>query len=234
MPDGHKPIGVLMLDTHFPRPVGDIGNPATFAGPVIYVRIPMATVATVVTGQPLPADIRATFLKAARNLVDRGAGLITTSCGFLSVLQDEMSAGLPVPVVTSALCLMPPLRAHLGPHATIGIITFDADNLTRRHIPDAGPYVVEGLQKDGELYSVIAGDRSSLDEARAGADTLAALGRLLASAPDTTAIVLECTNLPPYRPAIEAMTRVPVFDIRDAIAMTQGELGYGLTTAPEQ
>ena len=31
-----RPIGVLMLDTRFPRPPGDIGNPATFDFPFLY------------------------------------------------------------------------------------------------------------------------------------------------------------------------------------------------------
>ena len=218
MTEGQNPIGVLMLDTNFPRPIGDIGNPATFAGTVIYSRIPSATVARVVTAQPLPADLRATFRAEALELVKGGAGLITTSCGFLSVLQNELSASLPVPVVTSALCLLPRLRARLGASSTIGIVTFDAGRLTHVHIPDPGPFVVQGLARDGELYNVIVKDRAKLDLAKAELETTAAVGRLLDKAPDAKAIVLECTNLPPYRPAIERMTDIPVYDIRDAIA----------------
>ncbi|HTE36138.1 MAG TPA: hypothetical protein VK630_06300 [Reyranella sp.] len=31
-----KPLGILMLDTRFPRIEGDIGNPASFDFPVIF------------------------------------------------------------------------------------------------------------------------------------------------------------------------------------------------------
>jgi hypothetical protein len=35
-PAHRAPLGILMLETRFPRPLGDIGNPASFAHPVRY------------------------------------------------------------------------------------------------------------------------------------------------------------------------------------------------------
>ena len=32
-------LGVIMLQTRFPRPLGDIGNPDTFRGTAIYERV---------------------------------------------------------------------------------------------------------------------------------------------------------------------------------------------------
>lgn len=215
-----KPLGVLMLDTAFPRPLGDIGNPATFAGKVLYHTVPAATVSAVVAREPLPRTVCDEFKQGAARLVGQGAGLITTSCGFLSAIQDDLAVILPVPVVTSALCLMPLLRLKFGKDAVIGIVTFDDACLGPQHVRDPGPYVVEGLDKAGELYCVIRNDLTALDEAKARDDALAAVARLLARAPDVSAIVLECTNLPPYRDALEATTGVPIYDIRDAIAAT--------------
>jgi Asp/Glu/hydantoin racemase len=37
--------------------------------------------------------------------------------------------------------------------------------------------------------------------------------RLITEAPDVGAIVLECTNLPPYARAIQRATKRPIFDI---------------------
>ena len=41
-------VGVLMLDTRFPCPPGDVGNPATFDFPLRYHRVPAASPARVV------------------------------------------------------------------------------------------------------------------------------------------------------------------------------------------
>ena len=41
-------LGILMLNTRFPRPPGDIGNPETWPFPVLYQVIEAATVDRVV------------------------------------------------------------------------------------------------------------------------------------------------------------------------------------------
>ena len=75
-------IGVLMLETHFPRPVGDVGHPQTFANlglRAIYQVLPGASPQRVVS--PDDPGLLDEFIAAARDLVARGATLITTSCG---------------------------------------------------------------------------------------------------------------------------------------------------------
>ena len=43
--------------------------------------------------------------------------------------------------------------------------------------------------------------------------TVAAAQRLIARHPEVAAIVLECTNMPPYADAVRAATGLPVHDI---------------------
>jgi len=52
-----------------------------------------------------------------------------------------------------------------------------------------------------------------LDPGRAEADVVAAGQELLAAAPDIKAIVVECTNLPPYCAALARSTGLQVHDI---------------------
>ncbi len=94
----HTVLGVLMLDTNFPRPVGDIGNPASFDHPVIYRRLPGAIVSRIVTDRPLADELVDHFIEQARALEKDGATLITTSCGFLFPLQSRIQAAVSVPV----------------------------------------------------------------------------------------------------------------------------------------
>jgi len=156
-------LGVLMLDTSFPRPVGDIGNPASFDHPVIYRKLPDAIVSRVVTNSALPDDLVELIIAEAKALQSEGATIITTSCGFLSPLQQQIQTTVSVPVITSALWMLPVLRAQVGQEATIGIVTFDASRLSPHHVPDTGPLAVEGLQPDDHLYQVISRDLPDLD-----------------------------------------------------------------------
>jgi hypothetical protein len=56
-----------------------------------------------------------------------------------------------------------------------------------------------------------------MDVALAEQDILEAGRDLLARHPDVGAIVLECTNMPPYAAALQAQTGLPVYDIYSMI-----------------
>ncbi|MEC4688215.1 MAG: aspartate/glutamate racemase family protein, partial [Nitrospirota bacterium] len=102
-----------MLNTRFPRPPGDIGNPETWPFPVRYEVVEPATVGRVVTADP-PVDLLlAPFVAAGERLVAAGARAITTSCGFLALFQAELTQALPVPVMTSSLIQVPMVQASL-------------------------------------------------------------------------------------------------------------------------
>ncbi len=50
--------------------------------------------------------------------------------------------------------------------------------------------------------------------------------------PEIGAIVLECTNMPPYRADIQALTGVPVFDITTLVRMVHEAVRHGLAPRP--
>src|SRR5947207_14562902 len=83
-------VGILMLDTRFPRIPGDMGNATTFPFPVRYHRGQGANPDLVVRRAAegwLPA-----FVDVARPLERKDAGAVTTSCGFPVILQREPAA----------------------------------------------------------------------------------------------------------------------------------------------
>ena len=91
-------LGILMLDTRFPRPPGDIGNPATFAQigiPVRYASVRGASPQRIVR-QADPA-LLTPFIDAGRDLVQQGARILSTSCGFLALWQQQLEQALAVP-----------------------------------------------------------------------------------------------------------------------------------------
>src|SRR5688500_16485638 len=94
-------VGILMLETKWPRVPGDTGHAATWPFPVLYKVVKGATARVVVheKGRGLgPA-----FLEAAAELVREGADGITTTGGFLSIFQKELAAHAGVPVASSSL-----------------------------------------------------------------------------------------------------------------------------------
>lgn len=203
-------LGVLMLDTRFPRPPGDIGNRATFETlgiPVRYLTVTGASPMRVVReGDP---TLLQPFIAAARTLAGQGASLISTSCGFLAAFQADMAAALDVPVVTSSLLQC----AHLD---APGVLTFDAQSLTpgllrRAGVPPNTP--VQGMPPGCEFHTRLLHNHDQLDLEEAERNVVDAAQELVRRHPDVRTLVLECTNMPPYRAAIEAATGRPVRDI---------------------
>ncbi len=208
-----------MLDTGFVRLPGDIGQPASHVAPVLFEIVPQANAARVVGGIASltdPAQRAAAvrpFIAAGERLVARGATGITTSCGFLVTYQAELQAALPVPVMTSALCLLP----EIGAGRRVGILTFDAASLGAMHMRAAGfagECAIAGLAPGAGFRREVLEDSPEADVVGREADVLEAAGRLPG---DVEVVLLECTNFPPHREVVERFLDVPVFDVWDVI-----------------
>ncbi len=208
-------IGILMLDTQFPRPPGDNGNLQTWAAqgiPVRMLKVQGASPAKIVR----EADPRFVqpFVDAARAMQAQGAALITTSCGFLAAYQELLASKVDVPVVSSSL-----LQCAQLPQP--GIVTIAAASLTPRilaaaGVPDGTP--VQGVAPDGEFATRILGNEREMDIAQAERDVVAAAVALRQAHPQLQSIVLECTNMPVYRDAVARATGLPVHDVVSLLA----------------
>ena len=218
-----RALGVVMLDTRFPRLRGDIGCAETFAFPVRYRVVRGAVPKRVVIEGD--SSLLEPFIAAARALEVEGCVAIATSCGFLALFQNEMQAAVGVPVWTSSLLLVAGVEATLPAGRRVGIVTADAASLTAAHLAAAGAPVdapIEGLDPDSAFHRTLLDNRRELDAAEARAATVAAATRLVARHPNLGAIVLECTNMPPYADAVRAATGLPVHDITTLIAARFG------------
>ena len=207
-------LGILMLETRFPRIPGDIGNALTWPFPVRYRVVRGASPDHVVRRRAeglLPA-----FIDAAKELVADGADGITTNCGFLSVFQHEIADAVSVPVATSSLMQIPLVRSMLPAGKTVGLLTISAATLSEEHLARAGvPPGLPIVGTDGgqEFTRAILDDEPEMDVDLARRDVADAGERLVAEHPDVGAIVLECTNMVPFAPDVRARTGVPVFGI---------------------
>lgn len=210
-----RPLGILMLDTRFPRIEGDVGNALSFDVPVIYRTMRGIGPADAVAAHPDRPRVLAALQANAEALAAAGAAGIGTSCGFLALYQKELAALVPVPVATSALLWIARLKG-----SRVGVITASAANLTPAHFaavdaPADTPVV--GLPSDGAFAATFLRNGETLDRAAVERETVEAGRALLARHPGIEAIVLECTNLPPYRPALEAALGTKVYDVLDLL-----------------
>jgi len=212
-------IGILTLDTHFPRIPGDVGNATSYPFPVTFKKVTGATVTRVVTqGDPTLLPL---FIDAAKELEHEGVRAITTSCGFLILFQDELANAVTVPVFTSSLLMVPLVYRLLGSQQQVGLLTADASALTPRHLQAAGidsiPLAIAGLQDQPEFAHAILDNNTTIDPTKVTQEMIQVAQELITTHSKIGALVLECANMPPYTHALHSATGLPVFDLNNFI-----------------
>jgi Asp/Glu/hydantoin racemase len=207
-------IGILILDTKFPRIPGDIGNASTFDFPVRLKVVKGASVNKVVKEGDL--SLLESFITAARELENEGVRAITTSCGFLVLFQDQLARAVNVPVFTSNLLVIPLVYKMTG--RRVGVITACSETLTEKHLRAANvgediPIAIAGLENQPEFKRVILENSETMDPSQIEKEVIETAIMLVKKHPDIGSIVLECHNLSPYSAAIQEKIGLPVFDI---------------------
>ena len=212
-------VGVIQLNTKFPRPIGDIGNPKTFQFRSIIKKLDLATVADVVSVDVISGDMLDEMVHVALELESQGCDLITTSCGFLGPVQSHVQQQLKIPFLSTSLLMLPFLRTVYPKEADIGVLTFDSRALRPHHFVGHNIRGVKilGLEPDTELYRVISKDESQLDTDKAASEVVDRVKKLVDEY-GVRCVIFECTNLSPYKSKVRSETDVAVFDLVDLVS----------------
>ena len=230
MADREPRLGILMLDGKMAEVPGCMASPATFPYPVVRRVVPGAR------PPASAADVDALFpryLEAARELVAEGVSVLTENCnGLMVLLQDRLAAALPVPVVTSALLLVPQIH-RMMPARRLGILAFHPESVgetvynacgfSARNAGDAGgiPLAVGGVAGSSAWQEFLRTKeipetlRPELE-----ADLVATGRRLVEDHDDLGAFVCECTLMPPANQALRDALGLPVYDILNLLDLT--------------
>jgi hypothetical protein len=227
-------LGILMLDTRFPRPLGDIGNLQSWKVEAKQIVVKGAFPDNVVASAASLRKERMlrSFQTTVQAMQAQGAAAITTSCGFLVLLQSDLQRVARIPVVTSSLMMLPKLLRAADEqgqplHPRVGVLTISATKLGTEHLRAAGVareelprVVVQGVAPESEFVRRILGNEAQMDFAKCQADLVAAAQALRDRAPDVTQVVLECTNMPPHREAIESTAGFKTWCLLDDTRLT--------------
>ncbi|EXL02763.1 aspartate/glutamate racemase family protein [Ochrobactrum sp. WV_118_8] len=206
-------LGVIMLDTGFPRPPGDVGNPASWEMPVRFKKVSGASPDKIIRqgGAGLIED----FVIAGEALIAEGCSALVTSCGFMARHQSALSAKLAVPIATSSLLQLPMVRTVIGQERKVGVITYDEASLDDAIFAACGADIRTpriGMSDGGAFRELIEGG-GTYDHAALEAEIIHAARELKSREPDLGAVVLECTNMPPFAQAVAKASGLPVFDV---------------------
>ncbi|MCG8637505.1 MAG: hypothetical protein MI863_27005 [Desulfobacterales bacterium] len=209
------PVGVLCLESFFPKPKGHLRNPLTFDFPVVCSVVQGVNIPKLLF-DPSPELVRP-FIDAAVKLEKDGVKAITGSCGFLARYQEQISDSVQVPVFMSSLLQIPMVRLLHGPSARIGVLTASRSALTREHFAGTDSRMddvfIKGMEGYPEFWEVIIeGKRNDFDMIRLE-DEICRAASGIAEEKKLDALVLECTDLSAFSHAIQKKINIPVYDI---------------------
>lgn len=207
-------IGILLLDTSVPFIPGDVANATSYDFPVRFQRVPGFSVARAIGKDPSVYDL---LLEAALDLVGQGVRAVTGDCGFMAMHQKRLARDLPVPVFLSSLLQIPFMLSIIGGNEKIGVITadsrsLDAALLAALNIGEADRLVIQGLENKAQFYRFAIEESGELDAAQVEAEVIDAGRTLLTRDRSVSAVLLECSLLPPYAAALAQAISLPVFD----------------------
>lgn len=216
-------IGIALLDQLDSQPLipGNVGNASTYGFPVRLKIIkglhdnPYAPVRD--EHNSYTPDVRRT-VDTVKELEADGVRAVVLSCGFFSVVQEVLTEEVDIPVFTSPLLLVPLISRLIGRRKKVGIITASKTRLTREFLEPVGitdsiPYIVEGLEASTEFYACfMGGTRTTLDVELLRQEVVSIADNFVNNNPEIGALLLECSDLPPFAADIQESTGKPVFD----------------------
>lgn len=207
------PMGLMQLELL----VGNSTNPDSYDFPICFERVPGANIHTVVESPN--QDVLRRMIELGNKMVqEKQVRAITTSCGFNAIFQAELASAIPVPVYTSSLLQIPLVELMIGQNRHIAVITASKACLTSSHfsavgVTDLSNIHVIGLEEVSQEWNKIflaPEEKINIDQVRR--EMVEQIQKLQAEFP-MGAVILECTDLPPFAEEIKQATGLPVYDI---------------------
>lgn len=208
-------VGIIYIeDVYYPFVPGNVVNAYSYDFPVRMRGVPNLDIDTLfAAGDSIADDI----IRLGKHMIQYdGIRALSSACGFFGNFHSEVAEALDIPVALSTLVMVPWIRSLIKPGQKIGILTADAVSLTPKlfkscRVGDTDDLIIKDLRHEPN-FSAILEYRGCFDNAGVHHEVVGKALELLEENADIGAILLECSDMPPYAYAVQAATQLPVFD----------------------
>ncbi|MFR1114551.1 MAG: aspartate/glutamate racemase family protein, partial [Blautia sp.] len=209
------PIGILQLYAHLPFFPGNVSNAYTYDFPVKFLEVKGTGIDNILAGDMSLLD---SIIEAARQLELDGCRAVCANCGFFGHYQRLVADALDIPVYLSSMVQVPWALVGMKSGQKLGIMTANSNTLTPSLFEACGiseqmrqRCVVYGAQDEKEFPNILTGN-GGLDYDLVGDELSGIARRMIQEHPDVGAVLLECTDMPPYAHRLQAELHMPVYD----------------------
>ena len=209
-------IGIIAVELNYPKVPGNVANATTYPFPVLYKKVSFQIERLFEGDGSLEKEI----VEAAKELEREGVRAIIGACGYFIHFQKAVVDAVNVPVFLSSLCQIPLIRMSISERRKILVLAASGEHINDAMLSAAGTDTASLIIKNiGDLpaFHPIRYGETRLDHKKLTEELCEAVKDALYSNPDVGAILLECSDLPPYARAIQSVSGLPVFDFNTMI-----------------
>ncbi|MBW1712279.1 MAG: aspartate/glutamate racemase family protein [Deltaproteobacteria bacterium] len=215
---GGQALGILVINAWYPMLPGNVANASTYDFPVVYKILKEASVAQILSGDPALLDL---VIAGGKELVDQGVGAVVGACGSLANYQREAANALEVPTYLSVMLQAPLILQGLRADQRLGVIVASRAAMT--------PKVFEqcGIQDPSRLvfteavslpeFQRLGQCQGRFDPAKLEQELVGLAREFVTEHGDIGAVLLQCSDLPPFAWSIQKAVGRPVFDMNSLV-----------------
>lgn len=207
---GHA-IGIIAVDLVYPKLPGNVVNATTYRFPVLFKKVSFE-IEQLFDGDPALEEM---VVNAARELEAEGVRAIIGACGYFAHFQKQVAAAVNIPVFMSSLCQLPLIKIGLKPEQKILVMCASGDSMSQEFFSKVNANLDDCIIQDVgsmESFAPIRWGKTVMDNDRLTKDLAQLAKAVVSEHPEIGAILLECSDLPPYACEIQRATGLPVFD----------------------
>lgn len=215
------PIGIIYIeDIWYPLLPGNIVNGSTFSFPVRLAPVKGLTAEALFNKKK---GVYEAIYAACKQLQREGVRAISGACGFFGNYQEQIRSDFDIPVALSSLVQLPWIAGLLKPDEKIGVLTADSKSFTPFLLRSCGideklekRLVVMGME-DTKEFSCVIKNFGHFHVGHACQELVDRAKDLLHTGEPIGAILLECSDMPPFAAEVQREVRLPVWDFTTLI-----------------
>ena len=206
-------VGILTLTLSYPLLPGNVANASTYDFPVLFKILEDTSIPQILGSDHSLLD---KVIGGARELERQGVRAVVGACGYFANYQKEAAAALDVPTYLSSLLQIPVISRALKSDQKVGVLCANAAALTPQTlgqcgVDDLSGIVVYGAEDLPEFRNILE-CTGHFNSRKLELELVGRAREMVGDNPEVGAILLECSDMPPYAWAIQNATRLPVFD----------------------
>lgn len=164
--------------------------------------------------------------RCAQELQEEGVRAIVCGCGLTGSIQSMLQQAVEIPIFTSTMLFVPELVSQLPVGKRLGIVTV-GESFLRAHdnalFRECGideelmPLAIAGMYESEWADDWATMASNSFDPTFVESSLVSVAKKLVSDYPDIGSLLIECTDMPPYKEAVRRAIDLPVFDPVDMV-----------------